>query len=646
MQVEITSQTINHPPNKNSNNIDGNKSAVNLVLAYISDLHLDFKLLDNNLSINRQNETRNYFCEIIKKMYRSIPLESNLDRKIVFLGDISYNFEVFRLFFEVYRELIFDDTFLILGNHELWMDKTSNKSLDQIIETYRAFLARLSPSIVLLENQLWFPNETNHIIGESEILSLDNSKVDDLFSRNDYAIFGGIGYAGKNQNFNQLNHIYQNAPISREEEISRSKRIEFLHTKLKKFGHNQLIFWATHMPMSDWSSDHYVPKWIYLHGHTHKNFCCEQSDKKIFANNQIGYSTHPFSLKYIINRKMINLEVFQDGIHEISCREYISINAKLNIHVNFNREYEKIYMIKREGLYMFFAILPNSRSLKILCGGQIRKATHNLQYYFDNIVKYAQNVKSLMSPYISRLQQISNEVKALGGSGFVHGSIIDIDFYNHIFLNPNDGTITPYFANSMVEKYVYPNVSLLLEQKCPQMLLKAINTDSTSSIFQYQPSIFTNSSSPVLVEDTRMYSLSLTVKNLCYLTNNNVIRLWNDKILLNSNVFLPYKNKSIINRPSDKNTTLCPITPKSSIKTKPDRTKIIKTIKKSSRLIKYSDELLKCNPNVNIESYDTSSRQLTYKCLLCKYIWKATPCKITELHNVKCPKCRKRVLKK
>ena len=75
------------------------KGPKNLVLAYVSDLHLDYRLNKDGISLNNVHEIRCYFQNIILRMYRSIPREENLDRKILFLGDISHNFDIYKVFF-------------------------------------------------------------------------------------------------------------------------------------------------------------------------------------------------------------------------------------------------------------------------------------------------------------------------------------------------------------------------------------------------------------------------------------------------------------------------------------------------------------------------------------------------------------------
>ena len=55
--------------------------------------------------------------------------------------------------------------------------------------------------------------------------------------------------------------------------------------------------------------------------------------------------------------------------------------------------------------------------------------------------------------------------------GRVHGCIVDIDNFNHIYLNPYDGSVTPYWATSKYLKFAYSNVVSLIAAKRPEMLM-------------------------------------------------------------------------------------------------------------------------------------------------------------------------------
>lgn len=50
------------------------------------------------------------------------------------------------------------------------------------------------------------------------------------------------------------------------------------------------------------------------------------------------------------------------------------------------------------------------------------------------------------------------------------GSIVDIDFYNHLYIDSATFEIYPYYALSMIDKWFYPNIQLLLEERCPELL--------------------------------------------------------------------------------------------------------------------------------------------------------------------------------
>ena len=46
-------------------------------------------------------------------------------------------------------------------------------------------------------------------------------------------------------------------------------------------------------------------------------------------------------------------------------------------------------------------------------------------------------------------KNISRIIQQLGGSGKIHGCIIDIDFFNHIYVNPSNGTVRAYCAEDI-----------------------------------------------------------------------------------------------------------------------------------------------------------------------------------------------------
>jgi len=132
---------------------------------------------------------------------------------------------------------------------------------------------------------------------------------------------------------------------------------------------------------------------------------------------------------------------------------------------------------------------------------------------------------------------------AIGGSGSIHGCIVDIDWFNHIYLNPFDGKVTPYFALNTTDKLVFKNVeSLLSSSPFPPQLS---NGESMLARYLSTPSrekklpILSRASSkewelavvPQVVLDRSMYEPSRIMRSIQYIFDQNVLRIWNDAVL-------------------------------------------------------------------------------------------------------------------
>ena len=99
-------------------------------------------------------------------------------------------------------------------------------------------------------------------------------------------------------------------------------------------------------------------------------------------------------------------------------------------------------------------------------------------------------------------------------------------------MNPNDGKITPYYALSIIDKWIYKDVKTLLASHCPDLFESYIkildgdvkNTDIVSSE-EYAITLST------YVTDTNIYSPSRIIRSFQYLTEVNVIREWEHELL-------------------------------------------------------------------------------------------------------------------
>lgn len=217
-----------------------------IAICYISDLHINYKIEKkfSNRNIN-ELELKEYLTSIVRQLKESLP-QSALHKKVILIGDFSSDFEIFKMFFNIYGATYMKNTktFFILGNHELWDKKLleKHKTIEEIIEEYRNFLGSLQYPVILLENQLYLPNSRKKLLNFEEILTLSKEELKNFFAGNPYAIFGGLGYAGLNEEYNADSGLYRNVGITREDEIKRSKIIESIHTKLRECVSDKKIF--------------------------------------------------------------------------------------------------------------------------------------------------------------------------------------------------------------------------------------------------------------------------------------------------------------------------------------------------------------------------------------------------------------------
>lgn len=156
-----------------------------------------------------------------------------------------------------------------------------------------------------------------------------------------------------------------------------------------------------------------------------------------------------------------------------------SFNKGINNRFEFSREVKTLFMLKKNGYYCFMfrgwknfntgefndkLYLLNSKGIKAL------NESKDPQYYWDRMDKVIAMVRSPLDQYTAFQKIISNEIKKIGGTGTIHGCIIDISFSNHIYVNPIDLMVTPYYASDMINKTIYATTRALLKAHEPYLL--------------------------------------------------------------------------------------------------------------------------------------------------------------------------------
>ncbi len=221
---------------------------------------------------------------------------------------------------------------------------------------------------------------------------------------------------------------------------------------------------------------------------------------------------------------------YQDGIYQIKREEYVDFHRGKNIKMDFNRNINILYMLKKKGYYCFIH-QAKDKKLSILNGGSLKRLNYKyIEYYYNNMDKQIELLKSPLDKYMSYQKNISDAITAIGGIGYIHGCIIDIDYYNHIYLNPIDLSITGYWAEDIVYKIAYKDIPSLLQDKCPILFenykkMLTNNKDEIMIINHLNSQLQKNVSELYL--DTDIYNASREIKKMQKL-NQNILTVWYD----------------------------------------------------------------------------------------------------------------------
>lgn len=492
---------------------------------YVSDIHLMHKIMEN-----RCKSWNDIECLIQETV------ENIIDETGEFLligGDVSSEFSVFKCFVEKLFKKIQEDLYgeinviFVLGNHELWA--FPKKKVDEIVDIYRNVIE--SHGMYLLQNELIYIDHSElQVIKNDQLERITTEQLRKKLQNANIIIFGGIGFSGYNEFFNANKGIYRNT-LNRNEEIEETKKFEKLYNDILPSirDKNTIIF--THMPKKDWCIDEKPCKsLIYVNGHTHRNQFYDDGDYRIYEDNQIGYSYKKTHLKcFLIDERYDIFSDYCDGIYEITSKQYIDFYRGYNIYMEFTRESRILYMLKKNGYYCFIHKSKSGR-LCILNGGALKKLNKsNIEYYYDHMGDVIDYIKTPLDKYAHIQQKISDAIIRLGGSGNIHGCIVDVDFNNHIYVNPIDLSVTGYWASDMVNKIVYQNVPSLLKAQCPAIYENYLQLEKEDgqSITIFEQEKFDISVLPQEYKSTDIYAMSREIKKMQKLSSN-ILSIWYD----------------------------------------------------------------------------------------------------------------------
>lgn len=518
-----------------------NRKSPDFNVGYISDLHLDFDLKRQFPNGATNYQIKKYLHQLIQEWTR----DSYFDYTII-CGDVSGHFELTKLFYQALAEEYRVGICVIIpGNHELW-NFSSRMSIEDIIKKYRQICntcnkKRGYTKLIFLNNALHVYHLKDKvwslsIFQEQDLLRMEDDEIIELAKTSRVMILGALGFTGCEDHFNAELGIYREACNSLEKDKQYSAKTERFYLRLSSLLKDHTLIVATHMPLNNWMANpNYNSEWIYVSGHTHYNSFEYSDQKKVFSDNQIGYSKRASTLKTFKTSKLYNTFIdHSSGIHEITVQQYREYCIGINIQMSFKGNgIDKLYLLKKNDYCMFVMKNPKGRLL-FLEGGRRRTLNlDNVEAIYSQMARYIECVDQYLKDYHKAISQLSREVITLGGWGTIHGCIVDISYTHHLFLNPYDGQISAYEAADIVDKVFYKNPISLIEQLSKRGMLKKVSEEKGIPALLPETSMILSSGLDISTEvewipDTWQYEMSRKMMNLQRIKTHKVIREWNE----------------------------------------------------------------------------------------------------------------------
>ena len=510
--------------------------SLDCMIYYITDIHLDEKIMCNVRPRTDENVER-YVESTVREMCKDqgLFLASNIMRTVILVGgDVSHDSRTVEIFYKNLRKNApYTPIIAVLGNHEVWDQKTFGpgpSNIEASIDYYRNMLryhgvCTLERSLVSFKYGQQF-----RLMDEHELISASIEDIRKFTAGSLITIFGGMGFAALDPMFKADYGIYKNALISVEYERELSEKTSKLYSKLREAIPDEKVVVLTHMPLENWTGDGHQAGWIYISGHNHSNTLDTNRGYQALLDGQIGYAGKPAFKSFFLEWE--NEDIFidrPDGEYRIPANEYRRFYFRKGIYMQ-SKMTTDVIMIKRKGLYCFFVESDKGR-LYMLDGGAKKKTNHDLSYYCNNLVRFSEVVHQFFEQYYEALKAISSDVKAIGGTGRIHGCIVDIDFFDHIYLNPIDGKVTPYYALNIVDKTVYASVEDLLKDRNPSMYQSYELKIGQGDITALAKPDKSDHKPAIKYYGTDIYRISKLIYKFQRMEEYLIVRTWNDAVL-------------------------------------------------------------------------------------------------------------------
>lgn len=154
-----------------------------------------------------------------------------------------------------------------------------------------------------------------------------------------------------------------------------------------------------------------------------------------FTQNYINNLANNYHLHKII------LDMCPIGITEVSGEEYYNNFFP----TKWALKYDKVYIFRTKNNITASGIITKKGTISLFHNGAFSATPlKDINFLYQHLDEYYLTINQYQTILQQKLKPISDYIKANGGSGFIHGRIIDIDIINHIYFNPYENSLLGY----------------------------------------------------------------------------------------------------------------------------------------------------------------------------------------------------------
>lgn len=483
----------------------GNTGPFCINVIYISDLHLNYKYSDD-----KNKYIYNTAKRLIKSLRDTREQYKLYSYYVVFLGDIADDKEDVYLFYRCYNRFFRDmrNTYVILGNHEFIQFDT----VEDGVKWYKDRLGYIGYNVLF--NEYMFGVAGWRIRGMCEGI----------------IVFGGTGFAGLNTEYNADN-LVGSKNFDRKEEIKQSKLFEKAYNEAVRFAkkNNCMLLCFSHYPYNDCLKK-YNKQTVFFSGHTHINIVTDTGDLVLYANNQVGLKSTCYEFKNNLIGYFTNpYDMLTDGWYETDLVNYVQYTKYLGVRLlgwkiiskKIKENNGKLYVVKKYGIYGFFIVCyDEDKPYSYICnGGKLKKIhdDYDIDSIFNNFDSVIVGYLNLIGPVRKKQQLLSDAFKKLGLDGRIHGLIVDIDYWNHVMVNPVTGELQYYYSEGLDQE------PILFESLLEMASVKELEVDKLNSVIASNNVLMERSCENSFINN-EAYGVSMKINAIQFLFDKRLLR--------------------------------------------------------------------------------------------------------------------------